>query len=813
MKSLILILLFFGVHYAISPKKAEILPDYSSQIIQNEIKKLRVLGSVLYIAAHPDDENQRVLSYFSKGKHFRTAYLSLTRGDGGQNLLGPEKGTALGLIRTHELYAARSIDGAEQFFTDAIDFGYSKTADESLKKWNRQRLLEQLVWVIRSFKPDVIITRFSDTQGGHGHHLSSAILAEEALIAAASATKFPKQLKSTSIWQAKRLYWNSWLNSSRLPMLTINTGQYNALLGKSYNEIAALSRSMHKSQGFGATPKRSTHLEKFTYLAGDTAQSSLFEDIDTSWGRVKNGQDIQTLIAKIEQEFNPAQPHKSVNKLIELYSLLQKKGDGFWFAEKKKDVKNLIRLCSGLWLESLSSTASATPGENVTVRHKIINRTPVNVKIESIHLSGSSIIKIDKAINENSAFNHNTPVTIAKNASFTQPPWLMGTSGATMYAPAQQNKSTLITTFSVIIAGAPFTFKIPVRYRFTDPQHGESYSAFTVRPAVSLGFNSQTYVFREEKIVSATIKAEKDSVAGNVILHAPQGWLVTPQKIAFNLTQKGAEQLLHFSIKPGKDVSTGSLKLIAQLGNQFYDKQLINIHYPHVGKLQFLKPAMAKAVKPNLIIPKLNIAYIMGSGDEIPNTLKQLGINVTLLSDQQISNLDLNQFDAIVCGVRAFNTRAELGWQQQRLITYVENGGTWIVQHNTRFGIQPKQMGPFPIVARGRHRLSQEDAPIRMLDSSHPIFNFPNKIAPADFDGWVHERGTYLAESWEGKLFPLLAGHDSGEPDRLGSLLYAKHGKGVYIYTAISWFRQLPAGIPGATKIFVNLLSATHNKE
>ncbi|NOG45739.1 MAG: PIG-L family deacetylase [Calditrichaeota bacterium] len=821
---LLLLLLFFSFQVSLLSGQTDL--NYNPNEIQAAINKLNVLGSVLYIAAHPDDENQGLLTYMSKGRNYRTAYLSLTRGDGGQNLLGPEKGALFGVIRTQELIAARKIDGARQFFSRAIDFGYSKTAKETLSKWDRETILSDVVKVIRKFKPDIIITRFTEINGGHGHHLSSAILAEEAFHAAADPTRFPEQLEILNTWQAKRIFWNTWQPNktrptSASPILSLDLGTYSSLHGMSFREIASKSRSMHKSQGFGSSPPRGVSPDYYELTAGDSANNDLMDGIETSWKRIEGSEDIQNQINKINQKFNLQNPQSIIPDLVNLYKILLQKESSFWIEAKKKEVQNLLQMCSGLWLESIAFDESVTPGKSIKIKSAIINRSAFLVKLNSIKLSYLEKETVNQQLEENKPTTLISTVTIPKDARFTQPYWLENKPGETMFnvndefSGQPEGPPKLHAEINLSFNDVKLEFVVPVEYRWNDPEDGEQFKPVVILPDVSLSFNENVFVFKDKKYrqINAVVKAKRDSVSGLLKPEIPKGWEIEPHEFQFELTKKNEQSTFAFKIRPGNNAENGIVKLVATTGDsKFYD-EVIEINYPHIPVQTVLQQAETKLVKLAVNVPELKIAYIMGSGDEIPQALQQIGISVELLSDEDLINANYAQYDAVVCGVRAFNTREKLGLYQKRISEYVEKGGTWIVQHNTRFGIQVAQIGPFPFVSRGRDRISEEDAEMDFLKPAHIVFNYPNKIVDSDFDGWVQERGTYLAESWQGKLSPLLAGNDHGEPAKLGSLLYAHHGKGVFIFSALSMFRQLPAGVPGAYRLFVNMISAKQKQE
>lgn len=797
----------------------------SSADIRLALDKLNVLGSVLYIAAHPDDENTGVLSYMSKGKKLRTAYLSLTRGGGGQNLLGTEKGALLGVIRTQELLSARRLDGALQYFTRAIDFGYSKTAKETLKNWDRNLILSDIVKVIRKFKPDVILTRFSETRGGHGHHLASAILAKEAFYAAADPKQFADQLKDYPVWQTKRLYWDSFepFSEQDPPMLSTELADYNPLLGKSYQEIAARARSMHKTQGFGVTANRGgSRLNYYKYTAGDTAFSDLFEDIDLTWNRIPNSQNIQSLIHETMNQFEVTHPEIIVPNLIRIYKAIDKLTPTYWTEVKKEEVKQLIQMCCGIWFESVVWEPGISPGMEITVRSMIVNRSDVPVKIKNFDLTYlHEKVSFDEYLKNNKSFNIKEVVTIPDFVPYSQPYWLENSNDGKMYSIKNEKLNgeaesppALSAKFSLIFDDLPLDFEIPVVHRWNDAVKGEQIRPFIIQPELSLATEKPTYIFGDNKSqnIHVNLTAHKDSLSGELNLSLPTGWKSIPDKITFALNNKGDKKLFTFDVSPGKNSQSGRLTCIAKINGRTFSQEMIEIKYDHIYPQAVLQPAQAKLVKLDIRVEPRIIGYIMGSGDDIPESLGQLGYEVTLLSENDLENHNLSKYDVIICGVRAFNVRENLESQQKRLINFVENGGTWIVQHNTRFGSQVQQIGPYPFSTSGRDRISEENAPVEILVPGHSVFTYPNIITQNDFNGWVQERGLYFADSWQGKLYPLLASHDNGEPSKLGGLLYAKYGKGVFIYTAYSWFRQLPAGVPGAIRLFVNLISAKGNK-
>lgn len=808
---ILFVLTFLFSHPIIS----QINSSSSSDILQS-LEKLKVLGSVLYLAAHPDDENTAVITYMSKGKLTRTAYLSLTRGDGGQNLIGSEKGDLLGVVRTEELLSARNIDGGKQFFTRAIDFGYSKTAKETLRNWDREILLGDVVKVIREFRPDIILTRFSKTQGGHGQHLASGILAEEGFHAAADPTKYPEQLKTLKPWQAKRLYWNTWRPSDKA--VSIDIGEYNSVIGESFNEISARARSMHKTQGFGVSPTRGTQLVHFDYFAGDTAHTDLFDGIDISWKRVLDSDNIENEIDNIIQKYNPNKPEEIVDDLVNLYNKINKLKDDDWTRIKKNEVKELIKMCSGLWMQSTVWEPELSKGENIDVRSMILTRSNIPIKLVDVQSSYSKTdLDISQVLEFNKPVNIKHNITIPENINYSQPYWLQKLHDGKFFTVDDTdligdavNNPDIITKFIVEISGSNFSYEVEVIHKWNDAVKGEQTRPIVIRPDISIAVDNESLVFANGSTHSVNVEvvSKIDSASGELFINLPSGWKTVNSSYKFFLSDKGDRESFVFKISPDESAESSEATFEAMVNGEKYSDEIVQIDYEHISHKTVLKPVIVDLVKLDIKVIAKRIGYIMGSGDDIPLSLSQLGYEIELLSDDDLDKKDLSEYDVIICGIRAFNTRKELERQQKKIIEFVENGGTWIVQHNTRFGKNVDQIGPYPLSTTGRDRIAEEDAKIEILVPDHQLFNSPNKISQSDFNGWVQERGLYFANSWGGKLYPLLSGNDEGETSKLGGLLYANYGKGVFIFTAYSWFRQLPAGVPGAYRLFVNMISA-----
>jgi len=789
------------------------------------LQKLNVLGSVLYVGAHPDDENTAVLAYLSKGRKYRTAYLSLTRGEGGQNLIGPEQGAAIGIIRTQELMAARRIDGAEQFFTRAVDFGYSKTAEETFEFWGREKVLADIVWVIRKFRPDVIMSRFAaENAGGHGHHAASGLLVKEAFAAAADLNKFPEQLKYVSPWKAKRLLWNSWRPSQDeiKNRMRVDTGEYNPLFGKSYSEIAGESRSQHKSQGFGSAGRRGTQYNYFEVAAGGAATNDIFERIDTSWNRVSGGRKVGLLLAESLRSFDPQRPSKSIRNLLAVQAELARLPEENWVRIKKEELLRIIQACGGIWMEAMANDFAAAPGDTIQIKTTLVNRSGHPFTLHTLSypkIAPDSIL--DRPLENNDPVTIEQTISIPKDFPISQPYWLEDSRREGQFSAAGQNLIGLAENPPAIsvniglgVDGHLLEYSIPVLFRLTDPVNGELYRPFEIRPKVTIQIKDKVSIFaaEESKKIKVKLKSHSPNVAGLVRLKGSDIWKIVPASIPFSLADKYEEGEVTFDVSPPKQADEADLTVEAEVGGEKISRSLVEISYSHIHRQVYFPDSRFRAVKLDVKTEGKRLGYVMGAGDEIPDALQNLGYEVTQLSDEMLENMDLSQFDAVITGVRAYNTREGLKLTKERLLRYVAQGGTLIVQYNVASGQLANPIGPYALTI-GRDRVSVENAPVVFLAPEHPLLNFPNKITPKDFEGWIQERGLYFASQWDDKYETLLSSHDPGESDKKGGLLYVPYGKGVFIYTALAWFRQLPAGVPGAFRLFANMIAAGKHTE
>ncbi len=805
---------------------------YSSSEILLNLKKLNTVGSVLYIAAHPDDENTRLIAYLANEKCLRTGYLSLTRGDGGQNLIGAEQGVELGLIRTQELLAARRIDGGEQFFTRAYDFGYSKTPEETFEKWNHDSILSDVVWVIRNFRPDIIISRFAtDGSGGHGHHTASGILAEEAFEAAADSTRFTEQLKYVKVWQTRRLFYNTTARfrdpkADMSKYIKLDVGGYNALLGKSYGEIAAESRSMHKSQGFGSAKQRGEYLEHFKPLKGDTANlKDIFERMDFSWKRVKEGDTVGMICDEAVKKYeynNPQSVAPILMKIFQLsnFSLLLKNDPHKFYL-----VSKTILAAKGVVMDLTCNEPQISIGSSNRVNISAINRSTSPLHIKKIYFNGQlkntflqwdTTLNVSLGTNQLVTFNTYTRLKFLKeDKKFSQPYWLESMPNGIFHTNDQYKigmPEIDFNTYSQIhfgVGNGGIAYMTPIQYRWVDPEKGELYRPLVIIPPVLLTMENEVIVFSDNnsKEIKVKVKAGKDSLNAIIKLQIPTNWKIEPKEISVSLLKKNDEQMLSFKITPPANTSQGIAKATAEVDGETYSKSIREIKYDHIPIQTWFPEAEAKLLKLDIKKTAKRIGYISGAGDEVPPCLSQLGYEVVTITNEMLSSDDLRRFNTIITGVRAYNTNALLTTHKQKLMDYVSQGGNLIVQYNTNSFAGPFKgdMGPKPFKLT-RERVTDENAKVNFDLPHHPVLNTPNKIIEKDFEGWIQERGIYFAGDIDSTYQCPLSMNDKGEKPNKGSLIIAKHGKGNFIYTGLVFFRQLPAGVPGAYRLMVNLI-------
>ena len=816
---------------ASAPAIAQAPRHMGSSEIALGIRRLNVLGSVLYVAAHPDDENTRLIAHLAKERLFRTGYLSLTRGDGGQNLIGEEQGIELGLIRSQELLAARRIDGGEQFFTRAYDFGYSKSTSEALETWGREKILSDVVWVIRSFQPDVIVTRFpEDSRAGHGHHSASGVLAREAFTAAADPNRFPEHFKhGVKPWQAKRILWNTFNfggnNTTSESQFRIDVGGYLPLLGRSLGEISAESRSQHKSQGFGVPSSRGVSYEYFTPVSGEAVKSDLLDGVDLSWSRVPGAASMQERIARIEKDYDFRNPSASVKALAALHAEMSALPPSVWRDSKLRELSILVEAAAGLHMEASTPGAYAVQGDSLSVALQAVNRSGARVRWKSVALDGLDSV-LDRTLdpNRNASVLHR--FRVPQDRPVTQPYWLVEEMqkgsftvndqrliGTAWSAPAYE------ASFRMEVEGVPMEFRKPVVFKSTDPVKGELIQPLHVVPPVSVNTSPGVLLFRKDRRETRQFQLSTTAYSGigatEAILSYRYGNASERVRDTAFAYSRGQTRIVNLPLSGEKMGGLSKDRLLA--GVEYRSKSLdqanylalAQVDYDHIPSIRYFYPDGVTLLNIPLQVRGRRVGYIKGAGDKVPEALQEMGFEVTYLGENDMEASTLRQFDAIVAGVRAYNVHEWLFSRQDALSEYVAGGGNFVVQYNTNssFGPVKSRIGPVPFNI-SRSRTTDENSNVRFIDPADPVLNSPNRIASADFEGWVQERGIYFADMPAKGFRPVLAMRDPGETEeQLGSLIVANHGKGRFIYTGLAFFRQLPAGVPGAYRLFANLVS------
>lgn len=807
----------------------------NSTEIYRKIQKLNVLGTVLYFAAHPDDENTRLLAYLAKEKQYRTGYLSLTRGDGGQNLIGNEQGFELGMIRTQELLAARRIDGAEQMFSSAYDFGFSKSATEALSIWGHDKILSDAVWIIRYYKPDVIITRFpGDERAGHGHHAASAILANEAFAAAADSTRFPEQLKNgLTTWKPKRILWNTFSfggnNTTSEEQFKIDVGVYNALLGQGYGEIASESRSQHKSQGFGVAKQRGQAWEYFLTTGGDAPRKDLMEGVVTDWTRVKGGEAIQSMITKLADAYNFAHPEYAVDALVALYKAINRLSEFTPYKQQKlKEVEALIVACSGFFAEATTSAAYAVKGQPVKVNLTANGRSDVPVILKAVRINNILDTTLNTALSRN--LNWALPYTfqVPANIPVSQPYWLQNPMNSGSFELESQtslarpeNAPAFLATFIIQVKDQELFITNPVKYKFTDAVKGEIYEPVaviepvivSVAPAMTLLNVQPGNALTANPAIQMQYKSNFTAADVPVRLELKQGERVIYTKdttIGFGAGNVYSQQVkLEGIVKKGNTADiTAAVAVTLNNKTYQYTHYLKHIAYDHIPDINYFYQSAMKVVPDEIKTAGKKIGYITGAGDKVPPALEQMGYEVTLLNEADITPVSLKRFDAVLTGVRAYNVNQWLEQKYDILMQYVQEGGNLVVQYCTNTGIGPlkSKMAPYPLQVTNK-RVTDEHAVVNLLLPQHSVLNYPNKITAADFNGWIQERSIYQAEQLDSHYETPLAMADKGEAVSNGSLVITAYGKGNFVYTGLVFFRELPAGVPGAFRLMANIIA------
>ncbi len=830
MKNLFRLGLFIFLLTAKFPVIAQVEEQKNSAEIYQDLLRLNTLGTVLYIAAHPDDENTRLLSWLVGEKKVRAAYVSLTRGDGGQNLIGSELGPLLGVIRTQELLAARKVDGAEQYFTRAVDFGYSKNPEETLQKWNEDTLLKDLVHLIRKIQPDVVILRFPpDARAGHGHHSASAILGHKAFLLAGDKNYQPEG--GLQPWQPQRLFWNTYyfssgINTTSDNQLKVNFGTYNSILGKSYGEISSESRSQHKSQGFGTATTRGDSTEYFLQLEGKEVESDLLENINTTWSRIPGSKKIQRNINKAIKKYQTEKPSAVLPNLLsvrkEILRLLPNADaqSAVWLEYKLIQTDELIRQAAGIWATVIVKTNELTPGDTITAELQWIHRSDIPIELKSVTI-GNDILIENKVSKNNKLIGFSKQVTIPENLNYSAPYWLENPMANNLFHSAKDihgNAAYLYDNHPVevkySIAGQDFTLNLPLNVRNIDPVDGESFTPAVILPAVTMQWSAPFSIHPngKEEQVRLKIMAHTDIPGGKLHLQYPSLWNVQIVNGSETIPalKKDASHNFTLSISTqNKDDVKDTLSASVEIDGQNCDLQLYNINYEHIPRQTVLTRSELPLTSFTVKTQAKKIGYIEGAGDLVPQSLEQLGYEIVSIDEYNYKDISWKELDAVVTGIRAYNKHLWLNDAYDVIMDYVRDGGNLVVQYNTNnfFGPLIAKMFPYDLEIT-KTRVTVEGAPVAFVDSDAKILNSPNRITQKDFDGWVQERGIYFAGERSPEWNGVLSMNDPGEPASDGSLLWAKYGEGALIYTGLVFFRELPAGVPGAYRLFINLLEA-----
>ena len=810
---LALLLFCLFVSFTYSTLKAQ-----SSADIYKQIKKLNFLGSVLYFAAHPDDENTRVISYFSNHLLARTAYLSLTRGDGGQNLIGPELREGLGLIRTQELITARKIDGGLQFFTMANDFGYSKNPEETFDFWEKDKILNQTIDRINEFKPDIIINRFNVASSGrtHGHHTASAAISNLA---------FKKLYENTAAgnWKPKRLFFNtSWYfyggresfnRADKTGLISIDMGVYDPLTGKSNSEIAALSRSQHKSQGFGSSPALGSRTEYLSLVQGQPIiGNDPFEGINTSWTRVRGGKNIEKIINEIIANFDLTTPLKSVPKLLEARDLINKIDDQHWRSIKLNEIKSIILNCLGIEIQANTSIPFGVKGESLDVNLLINNPSSAEVVLKKVVLKNKTY-QVSSQMRKNQVFSKKINHII--NESISSPYWLIQEGEKGMYKTNRKEivglpntPPPIVLKLYLLIEGKNIEVQKPLKYRKNDPVKGEVTTTFQVLPYATANLNTPVQLFGtgQTKKVTVQVKNLGKSFKGKLSLKSPESWFIEPSHQEVMIDGKGIEKEFIFNVTAPKSEEVVQLRPELTNDKEKIQSAIQEISYDHIPQQYMVQPSSTRAVALNLKTGVERVAYINGAGDNVAESIEAVGVIVEKFDSEDITLEKLKSFDAVILGIRAFNVHQSLSYKKNVLWKYAHQGGNLLIQYNTSRGLKTRTITPYSIEL-SRDRITDENSKVKMLDIKHPLLNYPNKISLEDFEGWVQERGLYFPKKWDKNFSPLFEMSDPGEQPKRGALLVANYGEGKVVYTGLSFFRQLPAGVPGAYRLFFNLIA------
>ena len=680
--------------------------------------------------------------------------------------------------------------------------------------------MSDVVLAIRKFRPDVIITRFPpDSRAGHGHHTASAILAIEAFEKANDPNYLPEQVAEFGVWKTTSIYWNTsvWWgedieekaqNSDKY--LIQDIGGYNSLLGKSYNEIGTLARSQHKCQGFGGIIERGSRIEYFEHIEGARLKKSFFENNKDSWTNLINT-NFETEFQNLLKNFNFIESEKNIPSLFKLREGILGLKDSSFKTEKLALCNSIIVDCLGLHVEVVSNDYAYVGGTEVEVSMNLINRSARLVKLVGYELSGNKKQKTDDLLNENERFQKKIKFQFQEPIS--GPYWLKNsfenifevTNRSDLGKPEEDPSA--VGKIWILVDGLEMEIAIPVTYKWRDPSYGERRRKLISAPLYTVNFDQESVILKgkESKKIRMKIHGYEDEIQEFVNVVAPKGWKLSSNKIEFTLEDKHDEVWLEFDLIATDESRKGTLILTDKNGNKIHS--YTDITYDHIATQSIFREAKVECVNLNVLINPSKVAYIKGVDDVVPQAIEQLGFEVEVFEVSNLALLDLSSYSSVVLGIRIYNVHPELTNYHEKLYKYVENGGNLVMQYNTASrSLRELEFGPVPFKL-SRNRVTEEDAEVTFLMAEHPIMTTPNKLIKKDFDGWVQERGLYFAGTWDESYSALFSWHDQDEDPVNGALIVANYGKGQFVYTGISFFRELPKGVEGAYRLLANILS------
>lgn len=870
-KTTLLVILLAGSILRLLPGQTQNLTiDRGIMGLSQALERLPYVSRVLFVAAHPDDENSGVLPYVSRGLHAETALLTLTRGEGGQNLIGPDLFDALGLIRTGELLVAGEYYGVRQFFTRAFDFGFSKSPDETLQKWGKQNVLSDMVRAIRKFRPHVIVSVWrGSASDGHGHHQASGLLAREAFQAAGDPGRFPELVQEgLTPWSVQKFYVRSSEDPKKQkeglkgPVVTVDPGRHVPLLGASFQEIASLGYSFHRSQGMGGSysaPGSRVFSYELVLPAGAASDAGFLDKLEIrltdlpgllpagahrSW--LENEiRSLDSSIAKARDGLRPADFSGTVEPLLaglaRLREISRELTEGyaatstpdillFFLNEKEQDFQKALELATGIYFEALSADADVVPGQTFQVSATVVNRSSETIDVQRIELTSEESWKCVlsegslKSLGAQEKLTHKYQITVPSTASVSRPHWSRNSKRETIYTITDNRRiiepliaPKLSARLDYRIRDAQLSLQRPVEYLDMDRLKGTRKIPLMVVPPLAIDVSpaqqlvSTALASHQREVQVKLVNNSSVAVSGKLALSAPAGWSVEPKEFSFTMGKEGEASSYRFHAQAGKGLLPGraSFAATADLDGRRLEESYRMYSVLGLWRFPLYQKAASEVVSFDYKLPaKLNVGYIMGAGDRVPDTLSALGISVRLLEADELASGDLQQYGCIIAGVRAYDVREDLVAHNARLLDYVNKGGLFIVQYHRQATWNKTQYAPYPAKIKSEeHRVTDETAPVKILDPTHPAFNFPNKITERDFDNWVQERGLYFIQERDPRYQALLSCSDPGQPALDGGLLIADYGQGRYVLTSYAWFRQLPEGVPGAIRIFINLIS------